>query len=167
MLPVAILCGGEGTRANLPLNKCFVDVAGKPFLLHQLEWLETQGCYTTVLCKAPYGTLYALRDAVRFLGERFIVLYGDTLLRIDLERFIAEWAASDAVGATVFYEGTDAGVSGCSAWALGDAPVHLTNFDELRDHFLSLGNWMRYRTDTRWLEVGTPEALREARRILG
>ena len=57
-LPVAILCGGIGTRLypltrNMP--KSLVNVAGEPFLTHQLRLLRDSGIQNVVLCVGYYG----------------------------------------------------------------------------------------------------------------
>ena len=54
-LPVALLAGGLATRlkpitATIP--KALVDVAGKPFVVHQLELLRRHGIRRVVLCVA-------------------------------------------------------------------------------------------------------------------
>jgi MurNAc alpha-1-phosphate uridylyltransferase len=67
MLPVAVLCGGKGTRiahvaGDLP--KALVPVAGEPFLAHQLRWLRDEGVSEVVLLSG-YGA-----DAIRsFAGD--------------------------------------------------------------------------------------------------
>ena len=110
-LPVAILAGGLATRLR-PLTetipKALVEVAGKPFIVHQLELLRGR---RVVLClgylgeqveqligdgkslgvEVSYsydgptllGTGGALVRALPHLGERFFVLYGDSYLRCD------------------------------------------------------------------------------------
>ena len=40
------------------------------------------------------GTLGAMRRALPLLGERFLVLYGDTFLRVDYQAVDAAWRAS-------------------------------------------------------------------------
>jgi MurNAc alpha-1-phosphate uridylyltransferase len=53
MLPVAILCGGKGTRIASVAGsgpKALVPVAGRPFLGLQLEWLARDGVRDVVLC---------------------------------------------------------------------------------------------------------------------
>src|SRR5277367_1483976 len=59
-IPVAILAGGLATRLR-PLTetvpKILLEVAGKPFLAHQLAMLREQGIRRVVLC-------------VGFMGER-------------------------------------------------------------------------------------------------
>lgn len=110
-LPVAILAGGLATRLR-PLSeqvpKSLVDVAGKPFILHQLELLRRNGLEEIVLCvgylgeqirkelgdgsrwsvciqyafdgRVPLGTGGALLHALPLLGDAFFVLYGDSYL---------------------------------------------------------------------------------------
>lgn len=114
MSTVAILAGGLATRLA-PLSTCLpkalIDVAGKPFIVRQLESLRAQGLARVVLCIGHMGEqiramlgdgsalgielLYscdgprllgtggALRRAMPLLGERFFVLYGDTYLNVD------------------------------------------------------------------------------------
>lgn len=52
MLPVAILCGGKGTRiAHLArgVPKTLIPIAGEPFLAYQLRWLRAEGATDVVL----------------------------------------------------------------------------------------------------------------------
>jgi len=110
MLPLALLAGGLSTRLQ-PLTasqpKALVQVAGQPFLAHQLRLLREQGLEHVVIC-AGYlgeqieayvagqdfgmhirfsydgeqllGTAGALRKALPLLGDAFFVMYGDSLL---------------------------------------------------------------------------------------
>jgi NDP-sugar pyrophosphorylase family protein len=110
-LPVAVLAGGLATRLG-PLAratpKCLVEVAGRPFIHHQLRLLQGQGVGRVVLClghlgeqvvaavgdgsefglEVAYsfdgpelrGTAGALRRALDLLGPAFFVLYGDSYL---------------------------------------------------------------------------------------
>jgi MurNAc alpha-1-phosphate uridylyltransferase len=58
MLPVAILCGGKGTRiARLAgdLPKALIPVGGVPFLAHQLRWLRDAGATDVVLLTGYRG----------------------------------------------------------------------------------------------------------------
>jgi N-acetyl-alpha-D-muramate 1-phosphate uridylyltransferase len=112
--PIAILAGGLATRLK-PLTetipKALVEVAGKPFVVHQLELLRQHGFKDVVLCvghlgeqveavlgdgirwglKLSYafdgpkllGTGGALRCALPLLGDNFFVLYGDSYLMCD------------------------------------------------------------------------------------
>src|SRR4051812_34516210 len=63
--PVAILAGGRARRlgtiaADRP--KALVEVAGQPFLFHQLAMLREQGVVEVVLCIGRLGE--AIRSAV-------------------------------------------------------------------------------------------------------
>lgn len=56
--PVAILCGGLGTRLkplaeNLP--KALMDLNGEPFIAHQLRLLQSRGIERVVLCVGHLG----------------------------------------------------------------------------------------------------------------
>src|SRR5712671_2142392 len=114
MLPIAILAGGLATRLR-PITetipKALVDVAGEPFLAHQLRLLRTNGYERVVMCvgylgemvrdfagdgrtyglKVEYsfdgpallGTAGAIRNAVPLLGDEFSVIYGDSYLPCD------------------------------------------------------------------------------------
>jgi NDP-sugar pyrophosphorylase family protein len=113
-LPVAILAGGLATRLH-PITetipKALVEVAGKPFILRQLEYLRRQGVSRVVLCTGflgeqieavvgdgsalelavsysqdwpnLMGTGGALKQALPLLDTQFLVLYGDSYLPID------------------------------------------------------------------------------------
>lgn len=111
MPPLALLSGGLGTRlgslaAQTP--KALIEVAGRPFLAHQLELLVSQGIREVVICcghlgkaieafagdghsfgcRIQYsddgpellGTGGAIRKALPLLGSEFWVMYGDTYL---------------------------------------------------------------------------------------
>lgn len=113
-LPVAILAGGLARRLR-PITetipKALVEVAGKPFVLRQLDYLRRQGISRVVLCvgflgeqieavvgdgaafglSVSYsqdwptlmGTGGALRQALPLLDSQFLILYGDSYLPID------------------------------------------------------------------------------------
>jgi len=114
VFPVAILAGGLATRMR-PLTeripKALIEVAGRPFVEHQLELLQREGVRRVVLCvgylgemvrdcvgdgarfglsvsysfdgECLLGTGGALRRALPLLGPDFFVLYGDSYLDID------------------------------------------------------------------------------------
>lgn len=111
LFPVAILAGGLATRLHpvtQKIPKALIEVAGKPFIYRQLEYLRRQGIAKVVLCvgylgeqieallgdgrasglEALYsydgpnllGTGGALKRALPLLGGKFFVLYGDAYL---------------------------------------------------------------------------------------
>ena len=128
-LPVAILAGGLATRLR-PLTeripKSLVEVAGKPFAVHQLELLRRQGLTRIVFCVGHLGEMLqaalgdgspwgvrlgyafdgakllgtggALRKALPLLGDAFFVLYGDSYLECDYAAVERAFWASDKMG---------------------------------------------------------------------
>jgi NDP-sugar pyrophosphorylase family protein len=58
MLPVAVLCGGKGTRIAAlarDLPKSLIPVAGAPFIAHQLGWFRRSGVTDVVLLTGERG----------------------------------------------------------------------------------------------------------------
>lgn len=134
MLPVAILAGGHATRL-LPvtdtLPKALVPVAGRPFLLRQLDYLNNQGIREVVLCTGHrasqieavvgdgsscgldvqyscdgdslLGTGGAIRKALPELGAEFFVLYGDSFLPVDFGRVEDSYRANGQPGLMTVY----------------------------------------------------------------
>jgi MurNAc alpha-1-phosphate uridylyltransferase len=112
-LSVAILAGGLATRLRPRtdrLPKALLQVAGKPFIEHQLALLRRNGYGRIVLCLGYLGEMVqdalgsqgtgmqliyvfdgerllgtggALRKALPHLGQAFMVLYGDSYLDCD------------------------------------------------------------------------------------
>lgn len=133
---VAILAGGMGTRLRErsgDLPKPMVPVLGKPLLHYQIELCRKHGftdiallvqhrhekiseyfgdgsAFGVTLSYAiedePRGTAGALRDALPILGERFLVLYGDTFMDVNLRKFWDAHAAFGGVG-TLFLHPND------------------------------------------------------------
>jgi N-acetyl-alpha-D-muramate 1-phosphate uridylyltransferase len=113
MFPVAILMGGLATRMR-PMTehipKSLIEVAGRPFIEHQLVLLQRENIQNVVLCVGYLGEMIqahigdgsrfglsvtysfdgeqllgtggALRRALPLLGSDFFVLYGDSYLDI-------------------------------------------------------------------------------------
>ena len=114
MLPVVILAGGLATRMK-PITekipKSLIEVNGKPFIRHQLDYLKSQGIQNIVLCIGHLGHMIeslirdgkafglniqysldgnkllgtggAIKKALPLLSKDFFVLYGDSFLPID------------------------------------------------------------------------------------
>ncbi|MBC8074682.1 MAG: nucleotidyltransferase family protein [Chloroflexales bacterium] len=128
-VPAALLAGGLATRLR-PITetipKALVEVAGKPFIDHQLALLRRNGITQVTLClgylgeqvqahlgdgaahdvrlrysfdgERLLGTGGALRRALPLLGDAFWVLYGDSYLDIDYGAVLAAFQDSDALG---------------------------------------------------------------------
>jgi NDP-sugar pyrophosphorylase family protein len=122
--PICILAGGLGARLGEAVRetpKPLLEVAGEPFMLHQLRLIARYGAREVVVCigylgeqiiqrigrerfgiriayshdgPRPLGTLGAIRAAASQLGPRFLVLYGDTYLRIDYTAAAVGWEQS-------------------------------------------------------------------------
>jgi N-acetyl-alpha-D-muramate 1-phosphate uridylyltransferase len=220
-LPVCILAGGLGARLGERVRdtpKPLLEVAGEPFLLHQLRLLSANGVREVVLCvgyrgdlierrigserfgvRIAYsydqpgldGTLGAVRRARPLLGERFLVLYGDTYLRIDYEAVARAWLESGlpAVMAVLRNEGRwdtsnvvfehglvkrhdkhrptgemqwiDYGLGGLSDAALAAAPSAERDLSVLYRLLAERGELAGFPATERFYEIGSPEALAE------
>ena len=113
-IPVAILAGGLGKRLKkktLNTAKVLIDIAGKPFISRQLNYLSNQGIKEIFICTAHLGyqikdyvgdgskynlkvsysddgdkllgTGGSIKKASKILGENFFILYGDSFLPIN------------------------------------------------------------------------------------
>ena len=134
MLPVAILAGGLATRLR-PITrtvpKALIEVAGEPFLAHQLRLLARHGFERVVLLvgylgeqiqsfagdgrafglRVEYafdgpqllGTAGALRRALPLLGDAFAVVYGDSYLSCDYRAALDTFTASAKLGLMTVY----------------------------------------------------------------
>jgi NDP-sugar pyrophosphorylase family protein len=221
-LPVCILAGGLGTRLGETVRdtpKPLLKVAGEPFLAHQLRLLASYGVERVVLCvgylgevieagigaeqfgieiaysyDAPEldGTLGAIRRAAGLLGERFLILYGDTYLRVDYAGAAGTWEESGAPGLMVvlrnegrwdtsnalYADGRivaydkaapvagmhwiDYGLGGLEAAALDLVPPSESDLSGLYRELAGSGSLCGYEATERFYEIGTPAALAEA-----
>jgi NDP-sugar pyrophosphorylase family protein len=209
---------GEHART---IPKALVEVAGRPFAFHQLELLAGHGARRIVYCvghlgeqveaavgdgaaigleityaydgEPPLGTAGAVRAALGRLGDEFLVLYGDTYLRIAYAalapaRRAGGWpgllavlhnenrwgpsncafdgervTAHDKRAPTPDMEWIDYGVAALTASAL-DAPG-----EDLSDVYAALARAGRlggYVAPERFYEIGTPERLAETSAFL-
>ncbi len=123
--PLALLAGGLATRmrpATETIPKSLLEVAGEPFIAHQLRLLLGQGVRRIVVCagflgeqiedfvgdgarfgcevrysfdgEKLLGTGGALKRALPLLGPSFFVMYGDSYLDIDYARVADDFKAS-------------------------------------------------------------------------
>lgn len=117
MFPVVILSGGLAKRLhpitkNIP--KSLIPIAGKAFVIHQLEYLRKQGIKKVVFClnhlgemienkigngknfsmeiaysydgSVPLGTGGAIVKALPLLESNFFILYGDSYLPLNFKK---------------------------------------------------------------------------------
>lgn len=223
---MCILAGGLGSRlgervADTP--KPLLEVAGEPFLMHQLRLLSSHGAGEVVLCvgyrgeqiqsrigeqrfgivirysfDAPGldGTLGAIRRALPLLGERFLVLYGDTYLRIDYGAVARRWADSGlpAVMTVLRNEGRwdtsnvvyrdgmvlrydkrsptpemrwiDYGLGGLTAYSLDRVPASEGELAVLYERLAERGELLGFEASERFYEIGTMRALMETEAFL-
>jgi NDP-sugar pyrophosphorylase family protein len=121
-VPVAILAGGLATRLGSLTGttpKALIDVAGRPFVDHQLSLLHRHGIRRVVFCVGHLGeqieahlgdgadlgltisysydgdqlrgTAGAVRRALAELRDAFWVMYGDSYMDIDYAAVLAEF----------------------------------------------------------------------------
>ena len=135
MPPIVVIAGGLATRMK-PLTdkipKSMLEVAGEPFIAHQLRLFQREGLKRVVLCvgflgemirdfvgrgtrfglEVTYsfdgprqlGTGGAVRKALPLLGEEFLVTYGDSYLDMPYEPVVQAFRASGAAALmTVFH----------------------------------------------------------------
>jgi NDP-sugar pyrophosphorylase family protein len=217
--PICVLAGGRGTRLGERVRdtpKPLLEVAGEPFLLHQLRLLAAHGAREVVLCvghlgeriearigperfglRIAYshdtpgldGTLGAIRRAAPRLGERFLVLYGDTYLRIDYRASARAWARSGAPAmmtvlrnegrwgtSNACLRGTrvtaydklapsprmrwiDYGLGGLTAAAVAGASARARDLSDLYSRLAARGELFGFEATERFYEIGTPAAL--------
>jgi NDP-sugar pyrophosphorylase family protein len=214
------LAGGLGSRLGEVVRdtpKPLLPVAGEPFLCHQLRLLARHGASCAVLCVGYLGeriereigserfgialryvydppdlagTAGAIRGALDALGDRFMVLYGDTYLRIDYAgvaraqqasgrpalmtvlRNAGQWDTSNALyadGAILAYDKSaptremrwiDYGLGVLTRAALEVAPED----PDLAGVYRELARRDRlagYEATERFYEIGSPSALAE------
>jgi NDP-sugar pyrophosphorylase family protein len=113
------------------IPKSLVPVAGKPFLAHQLELLHVRGIRKAVLCLGHLGEMIerdfgdgsaygvhleysfdgprllgtggAIKQAMKFLGDEFFVLYGDSYLPIEYRPIAGFFQHSGKLGCMTVY----------------------------------------------------------------
>ena len=179
---VCILAGGRGTRLGARVAdrpKPLLEVAGEPFLFHQLRLVAEHGARHAVLCVGYLGelieacvgaqrygitidysydspelggTLGAIRRALPFLGERFLVLYGDGRV-----------LAYNKRSPTADMCWIDYGLGGLCADAVTRGESDLA---ALYQELAARGDLCGYEVTERFYEIGTPDALVETEAFL-
>jgi N-acetyl-alpha-D-muramate 1-phosphate uridylyltransferase len=222
LAPVCILAGGLGTRLGEQAQrvpKALVEVAGAPFIFHQLTLLRGYGARRIVMCIAhlgeqieeavgdgselgldvsysrdgptPVGTAGAIRRALPLLGDAFLVLYGDTFLRIDYRavqhafesaglpalmtvlRNEGRWDTSNtnfADGRVIAHDKRhptpemhwiDYGLGVMSAQAMREVRPDASDLSDVYGQLARAGQLAGFVATERFYEVGTPGALSE------
>jgi NDP-sugar pyrophosphorylase family protein len=224
--PVCILAGGLGMRLGdlvRRVPKPLLQVAGEPFLVHQLRLLRSHGAARIVLSvgylgelierqigdeqfgmRISYsydgsqllGTLGAIRQALPLLGSRFLVLYGDTYLRMDYRAAVSTWRISGRAGLmtvlrnegrwdssnAIFRDGLvarydkfsptpdmrwiDYGLGGLTERALECSDLDTSDLAVLYHELAEREELFGYKATARFFEIGTPESLEETDRFL-
>ncbi len=224
--PICLLAGGLGTRLGETVRdtpKPLLDVAGEPFLIHQLRLLARHGATRVVLCvgylgelieqrigparfgiditysydgPTPIGTLGAVRKAAPALGDRFLILYGDTYLRLDYRAAVAAWVQSglpalmtvlrnegewdvsnvifDGARVTVYDKRApapemhwiDFGLGALRSDALDLLPVTADDLSDLYHELARRGELFGFAATERFFEIGTPASLAETGEFL-
>jgi NDP-sugar pyrophosphorylase family protein len=138
-LPVIILAGGLATRLR-PITeripKTLVEVAGRPFLEHQIELLKRNGIFEIILCVGYLGEMIeqrygdgealgvrirysfdgpkllgtggAIKKALAVLPDAFFVLYGDSYLPVDYQTVISAFQEAGKPALMTVYANADA-----------------------------------------------------------
>ncbi len=180
--PVCILAGGLGTRLGSRVKdtpKPLLEVAGEPFLIHQLRLLARYNARRAVISvgylgeeiqrrigperfgieitysydgPALIGTLGAVRKASPLLGPEFMVLYGDTYLRLDYAAAAASWQASGRLALMTVL---------CNR---GDWDVSNAAFD---GHTVTLYDKRSPTDEMEWIDYGLGGLRREALDLVG
>jgi len=224
--PICLLAGGLGSRLGETVRdtpKPLLHVAGEPFLVHQLRLLARHGATRVVLCvgylgelierrigasqfgiditysydgPSPIGTLGAVRKAAPALGHRFLVLYGDTYLRLDYREVADKWEDSGLPAlmtvlrnegqwdvSNVCFDGTrvsrydkrapvpemswiDFGLGGLRSETLDLLPDTADDLSDLYHELAARGELFGYEASERFFEIGTPASLAETSEFL-
>jgi len=137
-VPVALLAGGLATRLRPhteKIPKALVELAGKPFIDHQLELLYQNGIRKVVFCLGYLGEMVeqhlgdgsrlgmqltyaydgdkllgtggALRRAAHLLDETFWVMYGDSYMDIDYAAVLNDFASRNVLGLMTVFKNKD------------------------------------------------------------
>jgi NDP-sugar pyrophosphorylase family protein len=128
-VPVALLAGGRATRLGSVAHdvpKALLEVAGRPFIAHQLALLRGHGIRRVVICvghlgrqieaylgdgaahgvhvrysydgERLLGTGGALHQAAALLGDVFWVMYGDSYTELDYRAALADFERRGVLG---------------------------------------------------------------------
>lgn len=204
--------------------KPLLTVAGEPFIFHQLRLLRSHGARRIVICvgylgerieetvgggeefglNVAYsydgdqlaGTAGAVRSALSLLGAEFLVLYGDTYLRIDYGDVLRAFRESDMPAlmtvlrnrerwepSNVVYadgkvlrhsksslapdmEWIDYGLGALSEQAFALCDATESDLSGIYAELAERGLLAGYEAAERFYEIGTPQSLRDTEEFL-
>ena len=126
---IVILAGGLATRlypVTKKTPKSMLEIAGKPFIVHQLELLKRNGIKKVVICAGflgeqiqeflkdgsdfglnvfysfdgdeSLGTGGAIKKALPMLNDTFFVMYGDSYLNVEFKSINEYFVSENALG---------------------------------------------------------------------
>jgi NDP-sugar pyrophosphorylase family protein len=164
-----LLAAGEGTRLRPYTNhkpKCMVEIAGKPVLQHNIEWLRRFGV-TDFIINLYYmpdavrdyfgdgsnfgvtitysaeetllGTAGGVKKVERFFKGPFFLWYGDNLSNIDLRRLYSFHEKNAAVASIALFYRADPTASGIVGL---DDKARITRFLEKPRWDQVFSNWV-------------------------
>jgi NDP-sugar pyrophosphorylase family protein len=132
---LVIMAGGLGTRLRRTprdRQKCLTELGGKPFLMHLIDLYSGQGFERIHLClgygsrdvtdlidqhlsnisftleNTPLGTAGCLKNALEYLGERFVVVMGDSYTPELIAPHRRHWEGTGLPAAMFILENHDA-----------------------------------------------------------
>ena len=131
---LVLLAGGLATRlkpVTETIPKSMIEVAGKPFIGHQLLLIKNNGISNVIICAGKFGEMIqefteknnsfglnikysfdgskllgtggALKNALEYTGEVFFVMYGDSYLTADFVEVGNYFQSSGANGLMTVY----------------------------------------------------------------
>ena len=170
-----ILAGGLATRMAPATDDCpkvMLEICGKPFALHQLDWLQSEGATEILYCvghladqvrnlgshyrgmkllyseeSEPLGKMDAIRNALPLLRPWFITVYGDSYCPgVSLRQLAFRFLTSDCQSRLMTtWQGVDHGLS--IYWR------HVFENDA-------------FPVRQKWMEIGSPEGFAELEQYL-
>jgi NDP-sugar pyrophosphorylase family protein len=167
---IAILAGGLATRlypATKDIPKSLIEVAGRPFIAHQLDLLGKNGITSVVICAGhlgkrivdyvkdgmahgitvrfsfdgdkQLGTGGALRKALPLLDDPFMVEYGDSYLDTDYQAIMNRFIADGRSGLlTIFRNDNKFGASNI-VYSRGEIIMYNKKVRKAEMHYIDYG----------------------------
>lgn len=170
--------------------KSLMDVNGQPFILRQLALLKRHGYTQVVLLTGhlgeqirdvvgngaaygmqveysddggdPIGTAGAVRQALRRLGERFFVLYGDSYLDCDYG-LVDQLSAVNHANVSTWWDGFDYGLS--VFYAADLAVLRYADLTDVRRRLEAMDRLIYLPMRARFEEIGSLDGLERVRAL--